>query len=139
MTDFLGLKFIDLAAIVGYFALVIAIGFSASTKVHTDEDFFLGGRRFGKGLLVMHWLCTGTHSDMAVQVAGASARVGLGGRSLDYARVAAFASPIWRRFGFEIPRFTQTDWLGLLVAWAMVGGLIELLVWLAGLGRPTVV
>src|SRR6516165_10591225 len=47
-----GLKIIDLAVVVGYFALVMAIGFWASTRVHTDEDFFLGGRRFGKGLLV---------------------------------------------------------------------------------------
>jgi len=45
--------------------LVMGIGFWASTKVHNDEDFFLGGRRFGKGLLVMHWLCTGTHSEQA--------------------------------------------------------------------------
>ena len=74
MDTFLGLKIIDLAVIVGYFALVMFIGFWASTKVHNDEDFFLGGRRFGKGLLVMHWLCTGTHSEMAVQVSGACAR-----------------------------------------------------------------
>ncbi len=79
MDTIFGLKIIDLAVVVGYFALVMVIGFWASTKVHTDEDFFLGGRRFGKGLLVMHWLCTGTHSEMAVQVSGACARVGLGG------------------------------------------------------------
>ena len=32
-----------------------------------EGDYFLGGRRFGKGLLTMHWLCTGTHSEMAVR------------------------------------------------------------------------
>src|ERR1051326_5420379 len=74
-----GLKIIDLAVIVGYLALGMIIGVGASTKGHNDEGFFLGGRRFGKGLLVMHWLCTGTHSEMAVQVSGACARVGLGG------------------------------------------------------------
>lgn len=93
MPEFLGLKLIDLAVIAGYFAVVIGIGFWASAKVHTDEDFFLGGRRFGKGLLVMHWLCTGTHSDMAVQVAGASARVGLGG--IWYQWMWLFSTPFY--------------------------------------------
>src|SRR5687768_4627832 len=79
MPVYFGLKLIDLAMVVIYFAIVMGIGFWASRKVKTEEDFFLGGRRFGKGLLVMHWLCTGTHSDHAVQVAGATARVGLGG------------------------------------------------------------
>lgn len=89
----LGLKLIDVAVIVGYFAVVMLIGFWASTKVHTDEDFFLGGRRFGKALLTMHWLCTGTHSDMAVQVAGASARVGLGG--IWYQWMYLFSTPFY--------------------------------------------
>jgi Na+/proline symporter len=93
MTIILGLKLIDLAVIVGYFAIVMLIGFWASTKVHTDEDFFLGGRRFGKALLTMHWLCTGTHSDMAVQVAGASARVGLGG--IWYQWMYLFSTPFY--------------------------------------------
>jgi Na+/proline symporter len=93
MTTLLGLKLIDLAVIVGYFAVVMLIGFWASTKVHTDEDFFLGGRRFGKALLTMHWLCTGTHSDMAVQVAGASARVGLGG--IWYQWMYLFSTPFY--------------------------------------------
>jgi len=88
-----GLKIIDLAVIVGYFAVVMGIGFWASTKVHNDEDFFLGGRRFGKGLLVMHWLCTGTHSEMAVQVSGACARVGLGG--IWYQWMNLFSTPFY--------------------------------------------
>lgn len=89
----LGLKLIDLAVIVGYFAVVMLIGFWASTKVHTDEDFFLGGRKFGKGLLVMHWLCTGTHSEQAVQVTGATARVGLGG--IWYQWMYLFSTPFY--------------------------------------------
>ena len=93
MDTILGLKIIDLAVIAGYFAVVMGIGFWASTKVHNDEDFFLGGRRFGKGLLVMHWLCTGTHSEMAVQVSGACARVGLGG--IWYQWMNLFSTPFY--------------------------------------------
>ena len=68
MTSLGGLKLIDLLMIAGYFAAVMAIGFWASRKVKNEEDFFLGGRKFSAPLLTMHWLCTGTHSEMAVQV-----------------------------------------------------------------------
>jgi Na+/proline symporter len=88
-----GLKLIDLAMIAAYFAVVMAIGFWSARRVKTEKDFFLGGRRFGKGLLVMHWLCTGTHSEMAVQVAGATARVGLGG--IWYQWMWLFSTPFY--------------------------------------------
>ena len=93
MTTFYGLKLVDLAMIAGYFVVVMAIGFWSSRKVKTESDFFLGGRRFGKGLLIMHWLCTGTHSEMAVQVAGATARVGLGG--IWYQWMWLFSTPFY--------------------------------------------
>jgi Na+/proline symporter len=93
MITFYGLKLIDAAMIVGYFALVMAIGFWSARKVKTEKDYFLGGRRFGKGLLTMHWLCTGTHSEMAVQVAGATARAGLGG--IWYQWMWLFSTPFY--------------------------------------------
>ena len=34
--------------IAAYFGAVMAIGFWASRKVKTEDDFFLGGRKFGK-------------------------------------------------------------------------------------------
>lgn len=88
-----GLRPVDGAMIILYFVVVMAIGFWSSRKVKTESDFFLGGRRFGKGLLIMHWLCTGTHSEMAVQVAGATARVGLGG--IWYQWMWLFSTPFY--------------------------------------------
>jgi len=93
MMTLYGLKLIDVAMIVAYFAVVMAIGFWSARKVKTEKDFFLGGRRFGKALLTMHWLCTGTHSEMAVQVAGATARVGLGG--IWYQWMWLFSTPFY--------------------------------------------
>jgi len=93
MTTYFGLKLIDLAVIIGYFVIVALVGFWASFKVKTDEDYFLGGRSFGKGLLIMHFLCTGTHSEHAVQVAGATARVGLGG--IWYQWMWLFSTPFY--------------------------------------------
>ena len=91
--DFLGLKLIDLAMIAGYFAVVMAIGFWASRKVKTETTSSWAAGSFGKGLLIMHWLCTGTHSEMAVQVAGATARVGLGG--IWYQWMWLFSTPFY--------------------------------------------
>jgi len=65
-----------------------------------------------------------------------SALLGLDGEALDYRRASAFAYPAARRFGLEIPRLTRQDVAGFLLAWALVGGLILLLQWLATLGRP---
>lgn len=93
MPVFYGLKLIDIGMIIGYFVAVMCIGFWASRKVKNEDDYFLGGRSFGKGLLVMHWLCTGTHSEQAVQVAGASARVGLGG--IWYQWMWLFSTPFY--------------------------------------------
>ena len=73
------LQTLDIATILAYFVAVMGIGFWASRRVKTQKDYFLGDRQFGKSLLVMHWLCTGTHTEHAVQVSGATARVGLGG------------------------------------------------------------
>jgi hypothetical protein len=39
-----------------------------------------------------------------------------------------------QELGLEIPRLSWFDWGGFLAAWVLVGGLIGLLTWLAGLG-----
>jgi len=74
-----GLTPLDISMLVLYFGGIVAFGLWMSRRVKTEEDYFLGGRRFGKAVLVFHWLCTGTHTDNPVQVSGASYRVGLGG------------------------------------------------------------
>ena len=88
-----GFKLIDLAAIAGYFIAVLLIGIWASRRVKSEGDFFLGGRRFGKGLLLMHWVCTGTHTEHAVQISGAVARIGLGG--IWYQWLYLFSTPFY--------------------------------------------
>jgi hypothetical protein len=61
--------------------------------------------------------------------------LGLHGPALDYEKTSRFAYAGLQRLGIEIPRLSLTDWGGFLLAWATVGGLIALLVWLASLGR----
>ena len=43
-----GLAGIDIAVIIGYFAVVIAIGVWASRRIKDQTDYFLAGRKFGK-------------------------------------------------------------------------------------------
>ena len=43
-----GLEVIDLIVIGAYFVVVLWIGFRAMRHIRNQEDYFLGGRRFGK-------------------------------------------------------------------------------------------
>ena len=63
-----------------------------------------------------------------------SATLGMEGTSLDYRKSSRFAYPGFKSFGLEVPRLTWFDWGGFLAAWVLVGGLIGLLIWLAGSG-----
>ncbi len=42
-----GLPFVDVITIILYFAVVLIIGIWASRRIKNQEDYFLGGRRFG--------------------------------------------------------------------------------------------
>ena len=63
-----------------------------------------------------------------------SATLGMEGIVLDYRKSSRFAYRRLQKLGLEIPRLTWFDWGGFLAAWVLVGGLIGLLIWLAGLG-----
>ena len=43
-----GLEIIDIVAIALYFAVVLYIGFRAMKRIKNQEDYFLGGRNFGR-------------------------------------------------------------------------------------------
>ena len=44
----LGLSPLDLLVLAAYFAALVAIGLWCARRVRDREDYFLGGRRFGK-------------------------------------------------------------------------------------------
>ncbi len=64
----LGLSIIDLAVLIVYFGVVLAIGYWARSRIHNQEDFFLGGRRFGKLIQTFAAFGQGTSSESAVGV-----------------------------------------------------------------------
>lgn len=90
----LGLGVFDLAILLGYFLIVIAVGFIASRSIKNREDFILGGRRFGKLLTIMFTFGSGTHADAAVGVSSQCYKI----RSLAgfwYQGVMIFTLPVY--------------------------------------------
>jgi len=74
-----GLHWLDWIMLLIYILGITALGVWAKTRVRTLEDFFMGGRRFGKAMMMMHTFGTGTHTDQAVGVIGKIYASGLSG------------------------------------------------------------
>lgn len=75
----IGMTKIDLAVLFVYFAAMIAIGWWASRRVHDQEDYFLGGRGFGKLLQTFAAFGAGTGAHEPVTVGRTGWTSGLSG------------------------------------------------------------
>jgi Na+/proline symporter len=75
----LGLTPLDIAIVLSYFVAIIAIGLISSRFVRNREDFLMGGRRFGKVLMVFFSFGAGTNADAAVGVVSQCYKVGFAG------------------------------------------------------------
>jgi solute:Na+ symporter, SSS family len=79
MNGFFGLALLDLIVIGLYFGVVLYIGFRAMKKVKGQEDFFLGGRSFGKFLQTFSMFGQATSAETAVGMSSTVAQKGLAG------------------------------------------------------------
>jgi SSS family solute:Na+ symporter len=88
-----GLQWVDIAVIVVYFAVVIAIGVWASRRIKDQTDYFLAGRKFGKFIQTFAAFGQGTSADSAVGVTTTTFSNGIAGvwSSLLY----LFATPLY--------------------------------------------
>ncbi len=73
------MHWLDYTVIGVYMLGVAGIGLWTSRKIHGTEDFFLGGRSFGKVFTIFLQFGTGTSSDMPVSVSRESFRNGMSG------------------------------------------------------------
>jgi Na+/proline symporter len=73
------LSTLDLTVVVVYLAGIIALGLRAARRVNDTQSYFIGSRRFGKILVAAQALTTGTRSDHAISVIGATYEIGLAG------------------------------------------------------------
>lgn len=74
-----GLTPLDLAVIICYFAILICIGIVASRRVSSQEDYFLGGRKFGKFFQVLGAFGQATSSEHAIGAVANAYKDGAGG------------------------------------------------------------
>src|SRR6478672_468475 len=93
----MGLKPLDLAVLLAYFIVVAAIGFAAQRLVRNREDYLMGGRRFGKAMMIMFAFGAGTHADSAIGVAAQSYRYGFAG--IWYQLINLFTLPVYWLLG----------------------------------------
>ncbi len=67
----------DLIIIVGYFALVLGLGFYFARSTKTGEDLFLGGRSFGWGLIGLSLFASNISSSTIIGLTGAAYTTGI--------------------------------------------------------------
>ncbi len=72
-----GLSTIDIAIVIGYFILVLVIGFWISRRTKTGEDLFLGGRSFGWGLIGLSLFASNISSSTIIGLTGAAYTTGI--------------------------------------------------------------
>ncbi len=68
---------IDIAIVIGYFLLVLAIGFFIARKTKTGDDLFLGGRSFGWGLIGLSLFASNISSSTIIGLSGAAYTTGI--------------------------------------------------------------
>ncbi len=76
---YLGLTWIDWLVLFVYLIGVTFLGVMAYRKVKDMDDFFMGGRRFGKVLMMFFAFGAGTSSEQATAVVAGTWRAGLAG------------------------------------------------------------
>ena len=89
----LGLSVPDWIVLFAYFAGTVGLGLWTLRKVKSSGDYFMGGRRFGKLLMVAQAFGVGTHTDQPVSVSGAAYTNGLAG--IWYQWIYLFATPFF--------------------------------------------
>lgn len=68
---------IDVSIIIGYFVLVLTIGFFIARSTKTGEDLFLGGRSFGWGLIGLSLFASNISSSTIIGLSGAAYTTGI--------------------------------------------------------------
>ena len=92
MTIF-GLNVLDFAIVLVFILFVLWLGWRASRKTKTTEDFFMAGRRLGKFYQFFLNLGTSTNADQAIVVSREVYRQGVGGMWIQY--LVLFLTPFY--------------------------------------------
>jgi len=88
-----GLAIVDIVVIIIYFLIIIGIGIRASRRIRNQEDYLLGGRRFGKLVQTFASFGQATSADGPVGVATTTFRNGAAG--IWSSLLMVFATPLF--------------------------------------------
>jgi Na+/proline symporter len=99
----LTLDSLDWFVIVGYFAMIVAVGLWAARKVKGTADYFVGHRGFSVWLMIGQAFGVGTHAEMPVSLAGKVYQSGYAGiwyqwKNLFITPFYWLLAPLFRRF-----------------------------------------
>jgi SSS family solute:Na+ symporter len=89
----IGLHVLDFAIIVVFVAVMLWLGWRASRRTRTAEDFYIAGRRLGKFYQFFLNLGTSTNADQAIVVSREVYRQGIGGMWIQY--LVLFLTPFY--------------------------------------------
>lgn len=93
----------DWIIVAGYLVALGTVGIIASLRVRNTGQYFLGGRRFGKLLMVAQSFGVSTHAEMPVSLAGAVYTMGISAIWYQWKNLFAMPfywimAPVFRRF-----------------------------------------
>ena len=98
-----GMQIIDILIILLYFVWIIWIGYRSMKRIHNREDFFMGGRKFGRLITTFTMFGQGTSAENAVGATTQVKQMGISGIMLStsgnilYLPVYFFAAKWYRR------------------------------------------
>ncbi len=96
------LHWLDIVLLAGYFTAMFGVGLYSARRVRNMDDYYMGGRRFGKLMMIMYAFGAGTHADFAVGVASQSYKLGMAGIWYQWLQIFNtpfywLLSPVFRR------------------------------------------
>lgn len=102
MPPILQLHWLDWTIVGLYFVAMFVVGVRAMRKVRNIDDYYTGGQRFGRLLMILYAFGAGTHADSAVGVTSQSYRLGMAGIWYQWIQIINtplywLLSPVFRR------------------------------------------
>ncbi|MGE5351926.1 MAG: sodium:solute symporter family protein [Acidobacteriota bacterium] len=92
-----GLSPVDILVILIYMSLIVYLGLRAKAKINSSGDYFMGGRKGSRIMMIANGFGGATHTDQAIGVAGATYEIGFGG--IWYQWMYLFVTPFFWLLG----------------------------------------
>ena len=132
-----GLSWLDYLVIGVYFAVTLTLGLRAGRRMQSQEDVFLGGRRFGKWIQTFAMFGQATSADSAVSATTMVASGGAAGMAANLAQGLLYMPVLWLTAPWyrRLRLLTMADFFaqryqskGMAVTYALISAIFFMLV-----------